>query len=71
MGYLTKSGKYLFSIAFIIFGAQHFIYADFVATLVPRWMSWHLFWAYFVGVVDIPEHADPLYKGLNYGISKV
>jgi uncharacterized membrane protein YphA (DoxX/SURF4 family) len=34
----------------IVVGVQHFMYAQFVATLVQRWMPWHLFWAYFVGV---------------------
>jgi uncharacterized membrane protein YphA (DoxX/SURF4 family) len=26
------------------------MYAQFVATLVQRWVPWHLFWAYFIGV---------------------
>ena len=34
----------------VVVGVQHFMYAQFVATLVQRWMPWHLFWAYFVGV---------------------
>ena len=36
-----------------MFGIQHFIYADFVATLVPAWIPPQLFWAYFVGVAFI------------------
>jgi uncharacterized membrane protein YphA (DoxX/SURF4 family) len=34
----------------VVVGVQHFMYAQFVATLVQRWMPWHLFWAYFIGV---------------------
>jgi uncharacterized membrane protein YphA (DoxX/SURF4 family) len=34
----------------LVVGVQHFMYAQFVATLVQRWMPWHLFWAYFIGV---------------------
>lgn len=36
-----------------VFGTDHFITADFVATLVPRWIPFHLFWAYFVGAALI------------------
>jgi hypothetical protein len=43
-------GRFLFAIPLIVFGTQHFLYAGFVATLVPAWIPAHLFWAYFVGV---------------------
>ena len=33
----------------IIFGAQHFMYAAFIATLIPAWIPFHLFWVYFTG----------------------
>jgi uncharacterized membrane protein len=44
------AGRYLFAIALVVIGVQHFMYAKFVATLVPAWIPWHLFWTYFVGV---------------------
>ncbi|RWY45992.1 DoxX family protein [Mucilaginibacter gilvus] len=53
MDKLTITGKWFYAAAFIIFGIQHFMYAGFVATLVPAWIPWHLFWAYFVGVAFI------------------
>jgi uncharacterized membrane protein len=31
-------------------GIQHFVYADFVANMVPEWIPGHLFWAYFTGL---------------------
>lgn len=34
----------------VVVGVQHFMYAQFVATLVQTWMPLHLFWAYLVGV---------------------
>jgi uncharacterized membrane protein YphA (DoxX/SURF4 family) len=34
----------------VVVGVQHFMYAQFVATLVQPWMPWHLFWANFIGV---------------------
>ena len=33
----------------IVFGAQHFMYAAFIATLIPAWIPFHLFWVYFTG----------------------
>ena len=43
-------GRYLFALALVVFGVQHFLYAGFVATIVPAWIPGKLFWAYFVGV---------------------
>jgi hypothetical protein len=50
---LSEVGRYMFAISLIIFAVQHFMYATFVATLVPAWIPGHLFWAYFVGVAFI------------------
>ena len=47
---LAKAGLYLFAISLVIFGAQHFMYAQFIATLIPAWIPGHLFWVYFTGV---------------------
>jgi uncharacterized membrane protein len=44
----------LFLSAFLILaGVQHFMFASFVANLVPRWIPGHLFWTYFAGVALI------------------
>ncbi|HUJ32115.1 MAG TPA: hypothetical protein VLY23_12600 [Candidatus Acidoferrum sp.] len=50
---LVQFGPLLFAIPMAIFGADHFIAAKFVATAVPSWMPWHLFWAYLVGTALI------------------
>lgn len=42
-------GRLFFAAALVIFGVQHFLYAKFIATLIPAWIPGHLFWAYFVG----------------------
>jgi uncharacterized membrane protein len=42
-------GRGLFAAALVVFAVQHFMYAKFVATLVPAWIPAHLFWAWFVG----------------------
>jgi uncharacterized membrane protein YphA (DoxX/SURF4 family) len=42
-------GRFLFPFSMIVFGAQHFMYAAFIATLIPPWIPAHLFWVYFTG----------------------
>ena len=48
-----KSGRFLFAISAIVFGIDHLLYIPFVASLVPSWIPWHLFWAYFTGIALI------------------
>jgi hypothetical protein len=33
----------------VIFGIQHYMYVDFVITLIPDWIAGRRFWAYFTG----------------------
>lgn len=46
---LVTFGLMLFAISMIVFGVQHFMYAGFIAFLIPSWIPGHLFWAYFTG----------------------
>lgn len=46
-------GRFLFAFSMVIFGWQHFLYASFIATLIPAWMPAHLFLTYFTGVALI------------------
>lgn len=46
-------GGLFFSITMIVFGIDHFLYVDFVATLVPDWIPAHLFWTYLAAVALI------------------
>lgn len=39
----------IFAIPWLVFGIQHYLYADFVATLVPSIFPYQQFWAYFTG----------------------
>jgi uncharacterized membrane protein len=38
---------------FILAAILHFIYAEYVAMLIPAWIPAHLFWTYFAGVALI------------------
>ena len=46
---LAQVGRCVFALSMAMFGAQHFKFATFIATLVPSWIPGHLFWAYFTG----------------------
>ena len=46
-------GRLLFALPLIVFAVQHFLYAGFIATLIPAWIPARLFWAYFVGVAFV------------------
>jgi uncharacterized membrane protein len=50
---IIPAGRIFFSITMIAFGIDHFLYTDFVATLVPSWIPAHVFWTYFAGVALI------------------
>lgn len=43
----------LFGVFLVICGVQHFVYADFVVTLVPAWLPGLRFWVYFTAVALI------------------
>jgi len=46
-GALAEVGRYIFAFCLLVFGYDHLPIAKFIASLVPAWMPWHLFWAYF------------------------
>ncbi len=53
MDRIISPGRIFIAISLVVFGIQHFLYANFVATLVPAWVPGRLFWAYFVGVAFV------------------
>jgi len=50
---LLKTGRIFFAISLLVFSIQHFMYADYIATLITSWIPFPMFWAYFVGVAFI------------------
>lgn len=63
-----------FAIPLGVFGALHLFGVQFVANLVPIYMPWRLFWAYFVGValiaasLSIAAKIEVRWSGLMVGI---
>jgi uncharacterized membrane protein YphA (DoxX/SURF4 family) len=50
---LILFGPLFYAAPIAAFGTEHFTLTKVVASLVPRWIPWHLFWAYFVGACFI------------------
>ena len=61
---LIKTGTYLFAIGLLVFGVQHYMYAQFVASLIPAWIPARLFWDYLVMVAFFAS-------GISFMINKL
>lgn len=63
-----------FAIPLAVFGAEHLTMAQFIMNLVPRYMPWRLFWAYFVGCaliaasLSIATKIAVRWSGLLFGL---
>jgi uncharacterized membrane protein len=51
--FLMPLGRFFLPVTVIAFGIDHFLYPDFVASLVPKWIPGALFWTYFAAVALI------------------
>lgn len=50
---LILFGPLFYAAPIAAFGTEHFTIAPDIASMVPAWIPWHLFWAYFVGTCFI------------------
>ena len=63
-----------FAIPLAVFGAEHLSAAQFIQQVVPSFVPWHLFWAYFVGFallaasLSIATKIQVRWSGLLFGI---
>ena len=55
--WMSRLGRVLFAGPLVVFGLQHFLYPGFLATLIPSWIPWHVFWEAFVGTAFIAAAA--------------
>jgi uncharacterized membrane protein len=52
-GWLARVNRYLIGVSMIVFGVDHFLGLAFIATLIPRWIPFHVFWVAFFGIAFI------------------
>src|SRR5215471_6938470 len=50
---LILLGPLFYAAPVAAFGTEHFTLTAVIASIVPRWIPWHFFWAYFVGACFI------------------
>lgn len=46
---LILFGPLFYAAPLAAFGTEHFTLTKGIASIIPRWIPWHLFWVYFVG----------------------
>ena len=46
---LILFGPLFYAAPLAAFGTEHFTLTTVIASIIPKWIPWHLFWAYFVG----------------------
>ncbi|WPO77194.1 hypothetical protein [Flavobacterium sp. KACC 22761] len=59
---LIPCGRVFYSILIIVFGLSHFAFAGFIATMVPKWLPWPMFWTYFFGVALVVSGISIIFK---------
>src|SRR5262249_36213072 len=50
---LDQLAPILYGAPLAAFGTEHFTLTAAIASLVPSWMPWHMFWAYLIGACFI------------------
>ncbi len=46
----------------LLFGCSHFVFTDFVSTMVPKWIGLSVFWTYFTGAALIGSLIAIIFK---------
>jgi hypothetical protein len=52
-GRFVPVGRIFYSIMLVVFGIEHFLFGEFVKSLIPSWIPGELFWTYFAAVALI------------------
>lgn len=45
-----------------VYPVLHFVYPDFVASIIPPWIPWHMFWTYFTAITIMAAGAAIVFK---------
>jgi len=55
-------GRFLLALPMLVYPVLHFVYTDFVASIIPPWIPWHLFWTYFTAVTIMAAGVAIVFK---------
>lgn len=70
----VRIARLLFGLTLLPIGLAHFVYLELTAPLVPAWLPYHTFWAYFTGAAQIAAAVGVLlgiYAPLAAGLEAV
>ncbi len=59
---LIPVGRIFYSSLIILFGCTHFVFTDFVSTMVPKWLGAPVFWTYLFGTALIGSGLSIIFK---------
>ena len=59
---LIPVGRIFYSLLILLFGCSHFVYTDYVSTMVPKSFGMPLFWTYFAGAALIGSGIAIIFK---------
>ena len=62
---ISQIARVVFSLALFGFGILHFMYADFIGTLIPDWLPARVFLAYFVGACFFAAGISILFRRIT------
>ena len=65
---LILFGSLFYAAPIAAFGTEHFTLTEVIASLIPAWIPWHVFWVYFVGACFIAA-ALSLVTGIQVRLS--
>jgi hypothetical protein len=76
--WLARGSRYLLGLSLIVFGVDHLIALAPIATLIPAWIPWHVFWIAFFGIgfigaglsigLNLRQYWGAVCLGLMFGI---
>ncbi|HEX4783353.1 MAG TPA: hypothetical protein VH350_03365 [Candidatus Sulfotelmatobacter sp.] len=47
---LARGSRFVLGLALVVFGIDHFLAFGYIASLIPHWIPWRVFWVVFFGV---------------------